>query len=144
MTDVASMETLKSAFEDAGSRITPASADEVSFLEKSVKLPLSDEYKAYLEVFGTIIIGTWETYGLGVRPDYYLNVRNAYMDLAETEGYPTNALPLMNIDDETYFLYDNRRGHVLTWRLAGDIHDTNETLFLFLRDRLLKSSLENK
>ncbi|BCQ52327.1 hypothetical protein BLKGLAD_13890 [Burkholderia gladioli pv. gladioli] len=76
---------------------------------------MSDEYRAYLSTFGVIVYEASEVYGLGVPDDYYLNVVNAWRDLSRDSNYPAQAVPLLEIGDGHYWLYDNAAQALLHW-----------------------------
>ncbi|WP_454864332.1 hypothetical protein [Pseudomonas rhizophila] len=64
---------------------------------------------------GTNVFDAYETYGLGVPDDYYLNVFAAFSDLSRDPNYPKNTVPLLDIGDGQYYLYDNQSQKVLVW-----------------------------
>lgn len=110
--------------------IRPVGSEEIERLKKELGFNLSSEYEAYLKNFGIIIFEAWETYGLGVKDDSYLNVLNIYQDLSSDEEYPNNTLPLMEIGDGSYYLYDNANEMVLLWSTpnGGVIRTLDENL----------------
>lgn len=110
--------------------IRPVGSEEIERLKKELGFNLSSEYEAYLKNFGIIIFEAWETYGLGVKDDSYLNVLNIYQDLSSDEEYPNNTLPLMEIGDGSYYLYDNANEMVLLWSTpnGGIVRTLDENL----------------
>ena len=93
----------------------PASESSIQELEKNLGFHLADEYKDFLSAFGVIVYGAHETYGLGVPNDYYLNINNIYADLSQDPTYPKTAVPLLELGDGQYYLYDNSSAHILLW-----------------------------
>lgn len=108
----------------------PVGIEEIEKLKKELGFGLSSEYEAYLKNFGIIIFESWETYGLGVKDDSYLNVLKIYQDLSSDEEYPNNTLPLMEIGDGSYYLYDNDSEMILLWSTpnGGVVRTLSETL----------------
>lgn len=93
----------------------PVSIDVVLDLEKKLGFSLTDDYKNFLINFGLISFESHETYGLGVKEDSYLNVFNIYKDLSNDKKYPPYAIPLMELGDGQYYLYDNQSSKILLW-----------------------------
>lgn len=93
----------------------PVDTASIQNLERKLGFSLSDEYKRYLSTFGVIVFDAYETYGLGVPDDYYLNVFAAFSDLGRDQNYPKNTVPLLEIGDGQYYLYDNQARKVLVW-----------------------------
>lgn len=109
------MKNLKILVEHHQAKTSPASKASIQDLEKNLGLYLSDEYKDYLSTFGVIAYGPHETYGLGVPNDYYLNINSIYGDLSQDPTYPKKAVPLLDIGDGQYYLYDNSSCKILIW-----------------------------
>ena len=101
------MEKLKSLIETFEATTRPADSDSIQNLEHKLGFPLSEEYKKYLSDFGLISFESEETYGLGVPDNYYLNVHSIYADLSRDTSYPSETVPLLEIGDGQYYLYDN-------------------------------------
>lgn len=112
----------------------PADAESILKLEKNLGFPLSIEYKKFLSLFGVIIFKSNETYGLGVPEDYYLNVLNSYSDLSRDTSYPHFAVPLLEVGDGQYYLYDCNTQKVLLWATpnGGVVRVLDVGLELFL------------
>lgn len=112
----------------------PVDAGSIQSLEQKLGFALSDEYKAYLSTFGVIVFDAYETYGLGVPDDYYLNVLAACSDLGRDPNYPKSAVPLLEIGDGQYYLYDNQARKVLVWATpnGGVVRVLEEGLEAFL------------
>ncbi|MGN9460790.1 SMI1/KNR4 family protein [Pseudomonas syringae pv. aptata] len=109
------MNTLERLVEQNQATIRPVDAQCIQKLEGKLGFTLSGEYHAYLSTFGVIVFDAYETYGLGVPDDYYLNVFVAYSDLSQDPGYPRTAVPLLDIGDGQYYLYDNQSLKILVW-----------------------------
>ena len=112
----------------------PASDRDIEMLQENLGFSLSAEYREYLKIFGVIAYGAYETYGLGVPDNYYLNVLNAYRDLSEDSSYPECAVPLMEVGDGQYYLYDSKNSQVLLWATphGGVVRTLHENLESFL------------
>ncbi|WP_246794094.1 SMI1/KNR4 family protein [Burkholderia perseverans] len=109
------MQKLEQLVERTGAQTRPADAAAIEQAERQLGFALSDEYRAYLSTFGVIVHEASEVYGLGVPDDYYLNVVNAWRDLSRDPAYPARAVPLLEIGDGHYWLYDNAAQAVLHW-----------------------------
>ena len=83
----------------------------------------------------------YETYGLGVPDDYFLHVLNAYKDLAADASYPATAVPLLELGDGPYYLYDNRGQRVVLWATpnGGVIRTLDDSLEAFLAKHVFQS-----
>jgi hypothetical protein len=112
----------------------PVDTASIQNLERKLGFGLSDEYKLYLSIFGVIVFDAYETYGLGVPEDYYLNVGSAFDDLSRDPTYPKNTVPVLEIGDGQYYLYDNKSRQVLLWSSpnGGVIRVLDEDLESFL------------
>ncbi len=117
-----------------GAKIQPASSKDVNSLEENLGFVLSDEYKDFLSTFGIIVYKSNEVYGLGVPDDYYLNVKNKYDDLRQDAAYPKGAVPLLEVGDGQYYLYDNKTYTILLWATphGGIVRTIGEGLEDFL------------
>lgn len=109
------MKDIERLVASAHAKTRPADATSIALLEKRLGFSLSDEYREYLSAFGVIVHGAHELYGLGVPDDYYLNVFKAYADLSRDPAYPARNVPLMEIGDGQYYLYDNGAAQVVQW-----------------------------
>lgn len=109
------MEELKALVERHRVKTRPAEADSILALETKLGFKLSPEYRYFLSTFGVIVFGSAETYGLGVPENYYLNVWNSYTDLSRDPTYPKNAVPVLDVGDGQYYLYDNKAQKLVLW-----------------------------
>ncbi|KPB95086.1 Uncharacterized protein AC502_2583 [Pseudomonas syringae pv. maculicola] len=84
--------------------------------------------------FGVIVYDAYETYGLGVPDDYFLNVFAAFSELSRDPDYPKNTVPLLDIGDGHYYVYDNQSQKVLVWATpnGGIVRTIDEHLESFL------------
>ena len=119
----------------------PAEPASIKELQASLGFPLSVEYQEYLSRFGIIAHDAYETYGLGVPDDYFLHVLNAYKDLSSDPTYPSNALPLLELGDGQYYLYDNRSQQVVLWATpnGGVVRTLDQGLEDFLVQQIFKT-----
>ncbi|MFK0269123.1 SMI1 / KNR4 family protein [compost metagenome] len=109
------MKTLEKLVEEQQAATRPATRANIDTLESNLGFALGNEYREYLERFGVIAHDAYETYGLGVPDDYFLHVLNAYKDLASDASYPATAVPLLELGDGQYYLYDTRDQRVVLW-----------------------------
>lgn len=109
------MKTLEKLVTKHQANTCPADSESIDALQERLGFALSPEYKSFLSTFGVIAFDAYETYGLGVPDNYYLNVLNSFNDLSADPSYPQNALPLLEIGDGQYYLYDNKAQQVLLW-----------------------------
>ena len=135
------MEQLKALVERRGAKIRPANIDSIRELQTRLGFVLAPEYAAFLSLFGVIVSGAAEVYGLGVPDNYYLNVGNAFEDLSSAPGYPRNAVPLLDVGDGRYYLYDNSTRKVVLWATpnGGIMEVLDTTLESFLVKQVFQS-----
>ncbi|MBU9816899.1 SMI1/KNR4 family protein [Rahnella sp. C60] len=113
--------------------IRPATENEINAAEQALRMHFSEEYKTYLSEFGLVASGATEIYGLGVPATSHLNILSAIEPLREGKDYPQQAVPLYDIGDGYYSLYDNRQCKILTWSMiTGVVEISDETLEAFL------------
>lgn len=128
------MKNLLEKLEGLGATHKVATTIEVMAAEKKLKMAFTEEYKEFLEKVGTVIYAHYEIYGLGVPETYYLSVLDAIPALSENdESYPNNAVPLSEIGDGHYYLYDNTSRKVVVWsRYNGvsEVMDANLEEFI--------------
>ncbi|GKV79195.1 hypothetical protein PEC106568_43680 [Pectobacterium carotovorum subsp. carotovorum] len=116
-----------------GADIRPAKENEIDVAEHVLRIHFSEEYKTYLSEFGVIASGATEVYGLGVPVTSHLSILSAIELLREGKDYPRQAVPLYDIGDGYYSLYDNRQRKILTWSMiTGIVEVSDETLEAFL------------
>ncbi|MFI8316714.1 SMI1/KNR4 family protein [uncultured Kosakonia sp.] len=116
-----------------GADIRPAQQDEIAAAEQTLKMQFSPEYKAYLAQFGLIAYGATEVNGLGVPATSHLNILSAIESLRNGKNYPAQAVPLCEIGDGYYYLYDNQHQKILTWSMInGVVESSGEGLETFL------------
>ncbi|TQK03443.1 SMI1/KNR4 family protein [Herbaspirillum sp. SJZ107] len=132
------MEKLKELVERKGAKTRPANAGSIQALEAKLGFGLSQEYKLYLSTFGVIVHGASEIYGLGVPDNYYLNVGNAHADLSRDPAYPANAVPVIDVGDGQYYLYDNQAQQIILWATpnGGIVRKLDASFESFLIDQL--------
>lgn len=129
------MDDLLKVIKESDAIIRPANQEDIENLKKELGFNLSGEYEKYLSTCGVIIYESWETYGLGVNDNSYLNVFNAYKDLSSDSEYPDDAVPLVEIGDGSYYLYDNASEMVLLWStpnggVVRTLHENLESFFI--------------
>lgn len=120
------MDKLLTIIKENDAVIRPASACEIEKFKKDVAMDFSDEYERYLSTLGSVQFGSCEIYGLDVNDGSYSKLLDIYNELSIHEEYPRNAVPLMKVDEDSYYLYDNRTEMVLEW--LGDCGGVASTL----------------
>lgn len=132
------MQIVKQLVERHQANTRPADPASIQALEQKLPFPLSSEYKSFLSDFGVIVFGAYETYGLGVPEDHYLNVLNAYADLSRDSSYPACAVPLLEVGDGQYYLYDNKAQRIVLWATpnGGIVRVLDEGLEAFLSQKI--------
>ncbi|ANB75681.1 hypothetical protein AYM40_25435 [Paraburkholderia phytofirmans OLGA172] len=132
------MQIVKQLVERHQANTRPADQASIQALEQKLPFPLSSEYQSFLSDFGVIVFGAYETYGLGVPEDHYLNVLNAYADLSRDSSYPANAVPLLEVGDGQYYLYDNKAQRIVLWAMpnGGIVRVLDEGLEAFLSQKI--------
>ena len=113
----------------------PATMSQIEQAEAQLDMVFSSEYKVYLQSFGVISYESQETFGLGVKDGSYLNIVTALKDFRDISGFPKALIPLAEIGDGHYYMYDNNRGKVVSIALPDlGIKDINDDLQGFLLD----------
>ena len=109
------MTQLKKLTERFEAKTRPATTEAIHSLQAKLGFALAPDYIDFLSCFGVIVYGSIETYGLGVPETYYLHVRNSYADLSRDPQYPPQAVPLFEVGDGHYYLYDNAKQQAVLW-----------------------------
>jgi hypothetical protein len=135
------MQKLAQLIQQYHAKTKPVQSTVVQEAEKQFPFPFSQEYKDYLHAFGTISHEHHETYGLGVKENHFLHIHNIYQDLSRDATYPANAVPLMEIGDGHYYLYDNVAEKVMVWATpnGGIIKTLPEGLEDFLAKKIFSA-----
>ena len=132
------MNTLKNFIESNAIDVISVSEDEILQAQQILKLQFDTDYLSYLQICGQLEFEYLEFYGLGVKPDSYLNLIQIYSLLKENVTYPQKALPLLDLGDGHYSIYDLETGHVLEWTKDGVVSKLSQTLEQYLLDTLEK------
>lgn len=85
----------------------PASEEQIANAESALGMTFSKEYRKYLKSFGVISYGANEFYGLGVKDTSHLNIVNAVNDFRQIRRFPLSLIPITEIGDGHYYMYDN-------------------------------------
>lgn len=109
------MHQLKKLTERFKAKTRPATTEAIHALQAKLGFTLAPDYIDFLSCFGVIVHGSIETYGLGVPEAYYLHVVNSHTDLSRDPQYPPQAVPLFEVGDGHYYLYDNAKQQVVIW-----------------------------
>ncbi len=135
------MKKLEQLVQEQQAMTLPAQQASITALQADLGFPLSSEYQEYLLLFGVIAHGAYETYGLGVPDDYFLHVLNAYKDLGSDANYPAHSVPLLEVGDGQYYLYDNSSQQVILWATpnGGVVRVLDDSLEQFLIKQIFAS-----
>lgn len=115
----------------------PANQEDITAAEQGLGITFSPEYRTYLAQFGLIAFGSTELCGLGVPAAAHLNILSAIAPLRTGKDYPPQAVPLCEIGDGYYYLYDNQTQQVVTWSMVAGIQERhNQSLEAFLLNTL--------
>lgn len=97
----------------------PATEKQITKAESDLGLTFTDEYRSYLKKVGVISFGSVETYGLGIPDTSFLNIVNALSDFKAFNNFPTSLIPLADIGDGHYYMYDNNTQNIVIVSLPG-------------------------
>lgn len=96
--------------------INPVDQSNIAHAEHVLGIKFSDEYKSFLNTVGVVSFKDKEIFGLGVPDSSYLNIIKATTDLKSLDqSFPQNAIPLFDIGDGHYYLYDNIAEVIIVW-----------------------------
>lgn len=127
------MKQLKQQLAEHDANTRPVTQQEIDAAQHALGITFSEEYQTYLTRFGVIACGSTEIYGLGVPVTSPLNIQRAVVTLSAGKDYPPQAVPLCEIGDGYYSLYDNQQGKILTWSMiVGVVESREESLEGFL------------
>lgn len=113
---------------------SPVESSNIAQAEQKLNIKFSEEYKDYLKTFGVIFYESTELYGLGIDEKFDLNILSSIPELREQQDYPASAVPLVDIGDGHYYLYDNDKRKVVKFALpnGGVYAEENKSLEEFL------------
>ena len=128
------MKKLQEFVDSNGIDVVPVSSSEIDKAQQELNLKFDSAYLSYLNICGQLEFEYLEFYGLGVKPNSYLNVVKNYQELSQSNTYPQTALPILDLGDGHYSLYDLVTGHVVEWTKDGVIRELNSGLEQYLLD----------
>ena len=108
------MNKLVASIEEHQADTLPASQAQIEQAERELGITFSQEYRGYLLSAGVLSYESQETYGLGVAEDSHLNIITALKDFRSIKGFPVSYIPLVDIGDGHYYIYDNATQKVLS------------------------------
>lgn len=115
------MDKLLEKLNEASAFIKPATESQIKEAEKILNLQFSSEYTLFLSLIGSISYDGEEIYGLGTPVDYYLNLLNIVPYLREiNKNLPLHIVPINNIGDGCYYVYDNNSKDIYIWTISDD------------------------
>lgn len=127
------MKKLKQQVEAHDADTRPATQQEIQAAQQALRIDFSAEYQTYLSQFGVIAWEATEICGLGVPATSPLNIQRAVATLRKGKDYPSQAVPLCEVGDGYYSLYDNQQGNIMTWSIITGVVDiSDESLEGFL------------
>ncbi|OYQ71767.1 hypothetical protein B9T10_03505 [Wohlfahrtiimonas chitiniclastica] len=135
------MDKLLEIIKENDAVIRPASAYEIEKLKKDLGMDFSAEYEQYLSILGSVQFESCETYGFDVNDGSYSKLVDIYNDLSTDEEYPNSAVPLMKVDEDSYYLYDNSTEMMLEW--LGDYGGVSSTLHEDIEEFIIKYLFNN-
>lgn len=97
----------------------PATQEQVAQAELDLGLSFTKEYRSYLLDIGVISFGSFEIYGLGVPSTSFLNIVNAVKELRGLNEFPLTLVPISDIGDGHYYMYDNSTQGIVIVSLPG-------------------------
>jgi len=135
------MDMLEKQVHEYGAITRPATQESIDALQASLGFALSKDYCEYLTRFGIIAHEAYETYGLGVPDNSHLNVLRMFKDLSADPSYPANVVPVLELGDGQYYLYDNCSKQVFIWATpnGGVVRELSENLEQFLINHIFSS-----
>ena len=95
--------------------IRPVPEETINQAEKDLNISFSNEYKSYLSTCGVISFESTEIYGLGIKNTSYLSLYKVLPEMRESTQFPKSAVPLSEIGDGHFYLYDNDSKTILIW-----------------------------
>lgn len=108
------MNKLLKLIEENQAIIRPATEEQIAQAESELGLTFTTEYRAYLQSIGVISFGSIETYGLGVSDTSHLNIINALHYFKAFKNFSSSLIPVADIGDGHYYMYDNSDQKILT------------------------------
>jgi len=113
------MNKLLKLIADAQADTMPATEEQIARAEFDLGLTFAKEYRSYLLNVGVLSFGPVETYGLGVPDTSFLNIVNALGELRVLNNFPLSLIPIADIGDGHYYMYDNSTQNIVTVSLPG-------------------------
>jgi len=113
------MNKLLKLITEAQADTMPATEEQIAKAESDLGLIFTKEYRSYLLDIGVLSFGPFETYGLGVPDSSFLNIVNALGELRVLNNFPLSLIPIADIGDGHYYMYDNSTQNIVTVSLPG-------------------------
>ena len=83
--------------------------------EETLNQAEKDLNKSYLSTCGVISWESTEIYGLGVKNTSYLSLYKILPEMRDEANFPASSVPLSDIGDGHFYLYDNHAKTILIW-----------------------------
>mgnify|MGYP000172672729 FL=1 len=113
------MNKLLKLIADTQADTLPATEEQITQAELDLGLTFTKEYRSYLLNIGVMSFGPVETYGLGVPETSFLNIKNALGELRAINNFPLSMIPIADIGDGHYYMYDNSTQNIVIISLPG-------------------------
>jgi hypothetical protein len=113
------MNKLLKLIADTQANTLPATEEQITQAELDLGLTFTKEYRSYLLNIGVMSFGPVETYGLGVPETSFLNIKNALGELRAINNFPLSMIPIADIGDGHYYMYDNSTQNIVIISLPG-------------------------
>ncbi len=113
------MNKLLKLIADTQADTLPATEEQITQAELDLGLTFTKEYRSYLLNIGVMSFGPVETYGLGVPETSFLNIKTALGELRAINNFPLSMIPIADIGDGHYYMYDNSTQNIVIISLPG-------------------------
>lgn len=95
------------------------SDEQIQAAEQDLLFKFDSAYLDYLKICGQLEYEYLEFYGLGVSATSHVNVERAYTELSASKTYPNNSIPVLDLGDGHYALYNVATKEVVEWCFDG-------------------------
>ncbi|ENU80994.1 hypothetical protein F975_00852 [Acinetobacter sp. ANC 3789] len=126
------MNTLKEFIVSNSVDTINVSDEQIQATEKNLPFKFDSEYLNYLRTCGQLEYDYLEFYGLGVPANSHVNVGRAYQELSAISTYPDNSIPVLDLGDGHYALYNVQTKEVTEWSFDGIVKILNTSLEKYL------------
>ncbi|ATZ66798.1 SMI1/KNR4 family protein [Acinetobacter haemolyticus] len=132
------MNTLKEFVTSNAVDTVDVSYEQIRDAEKILSFNFDTAYLTYLEICGQLEYEYLEFYGLGVPLSSHINVVRAYQELSTKNTYPKSTIPILDLGDGHYALYNIEDKKVIEWCADGIVTVLADNLESYMLDTLKK------